>query len=173
MIRNGSLPRTFVISYRCVDIFIAIFTCANVRFNSYLRTRPCSSLRGASRFFQTSSQSWIGLTKRSRRPSTPASTPIQFLTPSNSGKVPSTGTTVKLMPRKRIALQSVHIFLFSQCLRYLLCPVLDPRYKIEYMREHEWPQEWIATAERMVRERFTKKYRPQAPTQVRNILFLI
>ncbi|EKM74066.1 hypothetical protein AGABI1DRAFT_95892, partial [Agaricus bisporus var. burnettii JB137-S8] len=39
--------------------------------------------------------------------------------------------------------------------------VLDPRYKVAYMRDAHWPSMWVDTAEDLVRETFETYYAPE------------
>jgi hypothetical protein len=53
-------------------------------------------------------------------------------------------------------------FFFSLCLIDIdiLSLVLHPRYKTVYFKQARWPQEWISTAEELLREQWTKNYQP-------------
>ncbi|KIL54123.1 hypothetical protein M378DRAFT_56185, partial [Amanita muscaria Koide BX008] len=41
---------------------------------------------------------------------------------------------------------------------YRIAMVLHPRYKLTYFRRTNWPEEWIKTAETMVRATYDRKY---------------
>ncbi|EKM76036.1 hypothetical protein AGABI1DRAFT_14520, partial [Agaricus bisporus var. burnettii JB137-S8] len=41
---------------------------------------------------------------------------------------------------------------------YRIALILDPRYKIMYMRDAHWPSAWVDTAEALVREVFERDY---------------
>lgn len=40
--------------------------------------------------------------------------------------------------------------------------MLHPALKTAYFRQHNWPQEWIDEALRLLREEWTDHYRPEA-----------
>ncbi|KIL55138.1 hypothetical protein M378DRAFT_18219, partial [Amanita muscaria Koide BX008] len=42
---------------------------------------------------------------------------------------------------------------------YRIAMVLHPRYKLAYFRQTNWPEEWIKTAETMVRTNYDRKYK--------------
>ena len=54
--------------------------------------------------------------------------------------------------------------------------VMHPRYKLDYFKRNQWPEDWIDTVRRMAREHYTKHYNPsvvsgEASTLVRSYRF--
>lgn len=71
----------------------------------------------------------------------------------------SIAITRSLTHPKPIALQWVrglYFFLHSIFTHFIL--VLHPRHKLAYFRSAGWPQEWIHTAEKLVRSEFKQSY---------------
>ena len=48
------------------------------------------------------------------------------------------------------------LFIFSHKLTYII--VLHPRHKLSYFKTTRWEDEWITTAEQLVRDEFTNSY---------------
>ena len=40
--------------------------------------------------------------------------------------------------------------------------VMHPRYKLDYFRKNQWPEEWIETVRVMARSHYAKYYKPSA-----------
>ena len=49
---------------------------------------------------------------------------------------------------------------------YRIAMVLHPQLKLKYFQQHGWTQDWICTAETLVREEFAKYDAPSAPASV-------
>ena len=49
---------------------------------------------------------------------------------------------------------------------YRIAMVLHPQLKLKYFQQHGWTQEWMRTAETLVREEFAKYDAPSAPAPV-------
>ena len=49
---------------------------------------------------------------------------------------------------------------------YHIAMVLHPQLKLKYFQQHGWTQDWICTAETLVREEFAKYDAPSAPASV-------
>ena len=67
---------------------------------------------------------------------------------------------------------------FSVSADHVLFVVLHPRYKTTYFIKAKWPQEWITTAEELLREQWAKYYKakdklamPSTLTTVGNFVF--
>ena len=43
---------------------------------------------------------------------------------------------------------------------------LHPRFKFEYFRRQRWEQEWITTAETILRQEWERGYKPKVPVSV-------
>ncbi|KZT31330.1 hypothetical protein SISSUDRAFT_995278, partial [Sistotremastrum suecicum HHB10207 ss-3] len=43
--------------------------------------------------------------------------------------------------------------------------VLHPAYKLQYFRDHSWPEDWIQTALTLVRDEWQDHYKPAAVEQ--------
>ena len=42
---------------------------------------------------------------------------------------------------------------------------MHPEYKLQYFRDHEWLQEWVQVAEKLVRDEWEANYKPDANTR--------
>ena len=56
----------------------------------------------------------------------------------------------------RIAMSKFLFFIFSHKLTYII--VLHPKHKLSYFKTACWEDEWITTAEQLVRDEFTNSY---------------
>ena len=54
------------------------------------------------------------------------------------------------------------LFFMLTLMHYL--EVLHPRYKINYFRTQEWPEDWITEAMDLIRGEWTSRYKPAAPS---------
>lgn len=62
-------------------------------------------------------------------------------------------------------------FFLDSTLYLLFFTVLHPQYKLQYFKESDWQQEWIDTAEEMLRTQFETHYRKayDGPSEIESV----